>query len=479
MTLVHVVEVSLEIAALLKLWGQRHKDFAVSVRPVRNLAPSPGPPFLPPRPHQPQPSQAPPLASVANSFCRLHGSAFSFSQCRCYRVISPSNLRGFAAALTPRANASAMATSSLVTFGGSEALGVIKGELPAVWEATPTVLEGVTIRLLLPLPEKGWMPRSPLDDPQFVAACKPVSLWRASSRAERGGACRKNNLAKFKDHEKEGRTGYKLYLLGLLGDDALLLLFSPMLGVSCHLLCSSVPESKGRPRRERDRSQKNFNLGSQFKSSLLLDLLSPSCGSSFIMASASGVMKVYPIGRRYCFSRADLFNGVGVPGNSGPSATISATNPSGARPFLLSTDLHGANDLSGDEALVDAPSEDKLLDELSEEELEEVPPRLGLRHSLNLKISHIISYGDLPGICHLHLWAEDTKGGGILAARPQGSAQFKKRNHVGNLFGFLTFILLGDAGHHPTIDKGREARKLQVPTLHLGAGQPFRNASPV
>jgi len=36
--------------------------------------------------------------------------------------------------------------------------------------------------------------------------------------------------------------------------------------------------------------------------------------------------------------------------------------------------LPGADDLLGDEELVDAPSEDELLDEWSEEELEEVPP---------------------------------------------------------------------------------------------------------
>ncbi|KAJ8431068.1 LOW QUALITY PROTEIN: hypothetical protein Cgig2_017064 [Carnegiea gigantea] len=142
-----------------------------------------------------------------------------------------------------------------------------------------------------------------------------------------------------------------------------------------------------------------------------------------------------------------------APGNSCPSATISAINPSGARPFLLSTDLPGADDTSGDEELVDAPSEDELLDELSEEELEEAP----------------------QGICHLHLWAEGTRGGGVLAAGPRGSARFKKRHCIGNLFGFPTFILSGDASHHAAIDKGREARELQVSALYLGAGQPFRS----
>jgi len=55
---------------------------------------------------------------------------------------------------------------------------------------------------------------------------------------------------------------------------------------------------------------------------------------------------------------------VGALGNS----SLSATNPSGARSFLLSTDLLGADGPSGDEELVDAPSKDELLGEQSEEE---------------------------------------------------------------------------------------------------------------
>ncbi|KAJ8449201.1 LOW QUALITY PROTEIN: hypothetical protein Cgig2_027203 [Carnegiea gigantea] len=58
---------------------------------------------------------------------------------------------------------------------------------------------------------------------------------------------------------------------------------------------------------------------------------------------------------------------VGAPGNSGPSATISVTNPLGARPFLLSTDLPRANGPSGDEEVVHAPFEDELLNKRSEE----------------------------------------------------------------------------------------------------------------
>ncbi|KAJ8429571.1 LOW QUALITY PROTEIN: hypothetical protein Cgig2_023777 [Carnegiea gigantea] len=168
----------------------------------------------------------------------------------------------------------------------------------------------------------------------------------------------------------------------------------------------------------------------------------------------------------------------------------------------------------GTPELVDAPSEDEFLNKLLEEKLEEashevelvlveatsapvldedgveqglpcvpsasslkpnVGGRLGLRHSLNLKISPIINYGDLLRICHLHLWTEDAQGGEVLAAGPRGSARFKTRHRIGNLFGFPTLILLADVHHHPTIDKGQEARELQMAALHMETGQPFRN----
>ncbi|KAJ8441772.1 hypothetical protein Cgig2_009018 [Carnegiea gigantea] len=91
---------------------------------------------------------------------------------------------------------------------------------------------------------------------------------------------------------------------------------------------------------------------------------------------------------------------VGAPRNSSPSATISVTYPLGARPFLLSTDLPGADDRSGDEALVDSPSEDELLDEQSEEELEEVPLEVELE---------VVEATLAPWICHLILWTKDTR----------------------------------------------------------------------
>ncbi|KAJ8450530.1 hypothetical protein Cgig2_020167 [Carnegiea gigantea] len=66
------------------------------------------------------------------------------------------------------------------------------------------------------------------------------------------------------------------------------------------------------------------------------------------VVKSRAITKVYPASRRS--------ERVWAPGNSGPSAT----NHSGAQPFLLSTDLPGANGPSGNEELVDTPSEDEL-----------------------------------------------------------------------------------------------------------------------
>ncbi|KAJ8438251.1 LOW QUALITY PROTEIN: hypothetical protein Cgig2_030616 [Carnegiea gigantea] len=190
-------------------------------------------------------------------------------------------------------------------------------------------------------------------------------------------------------------------------------------------------------------------------------------GGSFTVAFASGITKEYS---------AFL-----APGNFDPSATISVTV--GVRPFHLSTNLPGSKDASEEEELVDALFEDELLEEGLEEEPDKPVPEealelveatsasgLGLCHSANLEVRHIISYGDLPRIRHLHLRAKNVGGGGILTVGPRGSARLKKEQGIGNLFGFPILILSGDASHHPAINKGREVRELWVPALHLGAG---------
>ncbi|KAJ8420444.1 hypothetical protein Cgig2_015293 [Carnegiea gigantea] len=305
-----------------------------------------------------------------------------------------------------------------------------------------SIAEGQTIRLPRPPPKKGQILQSRLDDPQSIAASLP-------------------------------------------------LLFSPALSASCHLFWSCALGLEGHepcPHLiciKQNESQHRFFTMAITKPGLLLKQYHPKSPVSLgALWAAEGTA-----------SRGPTSLTVGAPENSGPSATISTTNPSDARPFLLSTDLPGANHPLRDEELVDAPSEDELLDELSEEELDDNPPevelelveatsaprrpdawsRLGLHYSSNLKISYVICYRDLSGIRHLHLYAEDTRGRGILTAGPRGRARFKKGHYIGNLFGFPTLILSRDASYHSTIDKGREARELWVSALYLGACQPFRN----
>ncbi|KAJ8421604.1 hypothetical protein Cgig2_025733 [Carnegiea gigantea] len=142
------------------------------------------------------------------------------------------------------------------------------------------------------------------------------------------------------------------------------------------------------------------------------------------------------------------------------------------RPFsrdlcYLITDLPGPDGTSEEEELVDVLSEDELLDQLLEEELDEADPEVELEL---VEATLASGYGDLPGIRHLHLWAEDDEGGGILAAGPRGSSRFRRGHRIENLFGFPTFILSGDAGHHSAINKGWEAGELRVSTLSLGVG---------
>ncbi|KAJ8441279.1 hypothetical protein Cgig2_013694 [Carnegiea gigantea] len=159
----------------------------------------------------------------------------------------------------------------------------------------------------------------------------------------------------------------------------------------------------------------------------------------------------------------------------------------GKRPFLLSTDLPGARSPSWNEELVDAPLEDEHLDELSKED-EEVShevelvlveatsapgfDELGVERGLPCVPLASSSSGDLMQGVDL---TEDARGGGVLAARPEGSAWFKTRHDIGNLFEFPRLILSGDIRHHPAINKGQEARELQMTALHLGTDQPLRN----
>ncbi|KAJ8445072.1 hypothetical protein Cgig2_022592 [Carnegiea gigantea] len=249
--------------------------------------------------------------------------------------------------------------------------------------------------------------------------------------------------------------GSKVYLLGLLVDEALPLLFPTVLGLGCHLLRSGVPglnNCQPRPHllyiKQKGNQERfpNLTLGTKRKSyfqyftfdfflmavmnpGLLLKQYHPkstvSLGALWMVCTRLNARAEHNLyGRQfvhvqnlfnhqvkrksktvvesqaincYTFSgrlihgciRLEDYEGVpcrqeilllkgrplydcwdhpaglsrlGAPGNSGPFAIISGTSPISERPFLL----------------IDAPSEDECLDELSEEEEEEVPPEVEL-----------------------------------------------------------------------------------------------------
>ncbi|KAJ8426753.1 LOW QUALITY PROTEIN: hypothetical protein Cgig2_029422 [Carnegiea gigantea] len=260
LTLIHVVEVGLKMAILLKLLGQR---LCVNTRGYRrgladSHAPWPGPPQL-------QPSPMPPLAGAATLSFQLPGRLDQPLAFPSTAMTSPSTLRYSAVTLTPQVNTSAVAISSSVTLGRSEAPGVTKSrdltkswtseslavgsalmklvdgrwvigeEPPAAWEATPMgcdpqmtgypIDEGLTVQFSLSPLAMGWRPRPRPDDPPSVDVS---GLWNP-------GITRKG-----------AKQGYTLYLLGLLGDEALPLLFLPTLSVGRHLLRGGVPGLENR-----------------------------------------------------------------------------------------------------------------------------------------------------------------------------------------------------------------------------------------
>ncbi|KAJ8424043.1 LOW QUALITY PROTEIN: hypothetical protein Cgig2_023228 [Carnegiea gigantea] len=211
--------------------------------PAGNLAPWPGPPFPPPRPHQPRPLQAPTLAGIPS---QLSPPPERMPQ---PLLLSPQGSES--PGVTKSQNLTRSCTSK--NLGAESALmklvdarWVIRREPPAAWEVAPTkgrlvpkgrdcdpqmtdfpIAEGQTVRPPLTPPAKRWRPRPHPDGPQSVIASGP----------------------------------------------ALPFLFSPVLGISYHLLRSGIPNledrqpspcllyikqkgrSKGRRRRERNRSQ--------------------------------------------------------------------------------------------------------------------------------------------------------------------------------------------------------------------------------
>ncbi|KAJ8424932.1 LOW QUALITY PROTEIN: hypothetical protein Cgig2_027945 [Carnegiea gigantea] len=191
-------------------------------------------------------------------------------------------------------------------------------------------------------------------------------------------------------------------------------------------------------------------------------------GGSFTVTSALGIMKLHPTSRRYCFSRVIIFNSewVGAPRNSSPSATISGTSPTREQPFLLSTNFPRVEDTLWEEELIEAPSEDECLHDLSEEE-GDVPLDIELilvEATSTLGLDELGAEQGLPCVPSANNSSGDLMRGVDL------------RHRIGNPFGFPIFILSGDARNHPAINKGREARDCGWQPFTWGPTNPLRSS---
>ncbi|KAJ8437662.1 LOW QUALITY PROTEIN: hypothetical protein Cgig2_028600 [Carnegiea gigantea] len=278
---------------------------------------------------------------------------------------------------------------------------------------------GVFLEIVVAVPECRGTDCSTLASPTWVGADAAISLGRPLTgkltegfflRGTREGACGQNNLVRLlqtrslyllaqKWHPRSQRpsTSPSLALHKIKGK----------LGTT-NTLRKILKDQKARRARKKS-FPKNFNLGSQFKVSLignkgpffLSSVVASSkgfltglpssesgtfpnltLGGSFTIACTSGTTKVYPAGRRNDLgvgkvTAQTILRRAGAPENSGSSATILGISPPAERPFLLSIDLPEAEGPLWDEELISTPSEDECLDELSEEE-EEVSPEVEL-----------------------------------------------------------------------------------------------------
>ncbi|KAJ8444583.1 hypothetical protein Cgig2_013862 [Carnegiea gigantea] len=192
-----------------------------------------------------------------------------------YRAISPSNLRHSAAALTPRANISAMAISSSVTLRGSEAAGVTKSQdLTKSWTSESLAVASALMKLvdghwvIREEPPEAWEAASTADrSAPAPFSGKGVEAAASSSRpsvrcrfrtgrlmagffqrgTRKGAYGRTTQSVESRDYEKEGgKQDYTFYHFGLLGDKTLPFLFSPAIGVGRHLLWGDVPSLEDR-----------------------------------------------------------------------------------------------------------------------------------------------------------------------------------------------------------------------------------------
>ncbi|KAJ8428835.1 LOW QUALITY PROTEIN: hypothetical protein Cgig2_005900 [Carnegiea gigantea] len=221
-------------------------------------------------------------------------SACSLSQRRWYREMSRSSHWHSATVFTPRAKTSAMATSSSVALGRSEAPEVARsqdltmswtreslaagstlmklaegrgerGEGPlATWVAAPAASEGARCSCLAGacslddrLPDRGRSLGSHLPHLRWGRGHGLTWLFRSSASSELAhsrllpaghkGCClqEKDLVYIFQEKTNEGGVTSRMpYPLGLLSNKALPLLLSPAFCIGCHLFGSGVPGLK-------------------------------------------------------------------------------------------------------------------------------------------------------------------------------------------------------------------------------------------
>ncbi|KAJ8437774.1 LOW QUALITY PROTEIN: hypothetical protein Cgig2_024078 [Carnegiea gigantea] len=237
------------------------------------------------------------LESASSSWCcrsffspfRVSFSSFSFSQRRWYRVTSPSSLLRSTVAFTPQAKASAIVTSSSVTLWGSEVPEETKS-----CDLTKVGPDEVRRRLTGTRGSTTGISHGLRGAKGFSEAGGSVSSRPASHTMRRGGLI-VPHIPAWIGTEAAVSSGRP--------SKALSFFFLMALGFGRHLFGGGVPglenhqfrpcllckEQKGfrsEPSKKADQNRsgkpaaarkqmfpKNFNLGSQFKGSLSLDLL--------------------------------------------------------------------------------------------------------------------------------------------------------------------------------------------------------------
>ncbi|KAJ8420555.1 hypothetical protein Cgig2_014918 [Carnegiea gigantea] len=146
------------------------------------------------------------------------------------------------------------------------------------------------------------------------------------------------------------------------------------------------------------------------------------------------------------------------------------------------------------------PSKDELLNELLEKELEEASleeelvlldatsapsfNEVGAEQGLPCVSSASSSLGDLMRGVDLVFailrtlksgYVTSTSGRRTIRVEKYSQLDYEGRHRIGNVFGFPTLILSGDARHQTAINKGHEARELGMATFYLGTSQPLNN----